>query len=155
MTQPTLPAKPAPPIHWTKSVRGYLISVLVGAFLAAVPLGLRLYQLQRDRTALQEQMDWAELEIDLARAAVMARHGDYAAARDAASSFYSRARRQLDAGGELAAPERSYLQSVLTDRDSIITLLARGDPAGAERTTAMYVAYRGAQRPESTLPRLP
>jgi len=75
----------------------------------------------------------------------MARHGDYAAARDAASSFFSRARRQLDAGGELTAPERSFLESVLTDQDSIITLLARGDPAGAERTTTLYVAYRGAK----------
>jgi hypothetical protein len=145
MTQPTLPAKPAPPDNFTKSIRGYLICVLVGALLTGIPLGIRLYQLQRDRTALQEQVEWAELEIDLARASVMARHGDYAAARDAASSFFSRARLQLDAGGDLSAPERTYLQSVLTERDTIITLFARGDPAGAERTTAMYVAYRGAR----------
>ena len=88
MTQPTVPAKPAPPVNFTKSIRGYLICVLAGALLTAVPLGIRLYQLQRDRTALQERVDWADLEIDLARASVMARHGDYAAARDAASSFF-------------------------------------------------------------------
>jgi hypothetical protein len=71
-----------------------------------------------------------------------ARHGDYAAARDAASRFFSDAAREVDSG-ELPAAPQSHLQSALADRDTIITLLVRGDPAGAERMTAMFVAYRG------------
>jgi hypothetical protein len=37
-----------------------------------------------------------------------------------------------------------YLQSALAERDAMIALLTRGDPAAAERLTTMYVAHRAA-----------
>ena len=75
----------------------------------------------------------------------MARHGDYTAAREAASRFFNDARQAVDAGDETLTPAQlSSLQSALAERDALITLLARGDAAGAERSTTMYVAHRAA-----------
>ena len=138
------------PAHTTaqprsKQIKTYSICFLAGLLLALIPTGIRLVQTQRERDALQQQLRVANLEMNLSSAAVMARHGDYTAARDAASRFFTDARQSVDSGDKtLTAAQLSYLQSVLADRDALITLLARGDPAGAERSTAMYVAHRAA-----------
>jgi hypothetical protein len=108
-------------------------------------MAVRLIQAQGERDALQQQLRVANLEMNLSSAAVLARHGDYTAARDAASRFFSEGREAIDLGDEMLTPAQvTYMQSVLANRDPVITLLARGDPAGAERLTAMYVAHRGA-----------
>jgi hypothetical protein len=46
-------------------------------------------------------------------------------------------------------PERDRLQALLAERDQMITLLARADPAVAERLTDAYVSFRQAM---GTLP---
>jgi hypothetical protein len=135
---------PAPPR--SKQIKTYAICFLAGLLIGLIPTGIRLVQAQRERDALQQQLQVASLEMSLSSAAVMARHGDYTAARDAASRFFSDARQAIDAGsaGTLTTAQSTYLQSALADRDPLITLLARGDPAGAERLTTMYVAHRAA-----------
>jgi hypothetical protein len=129
----------------TNHIRMYGICFLAGLLIALLPTGIRLVQTQRERDALQQQLDAASLEMNLSSAAVLARHGDYPAARDAASRFFNYATRAVDAGDDrLTAAQRAHLQSALAERDELITLLARGDPAGAERATALYVAHRDA-----------
>ena len=128
-----------------KQIKTYSIWFLAGLLLGLIPTGVRLVQTQRQRDALQQRLQGATLEMSLSSAAVMARHGDYTAARDAASRFFSDAKQALDAGDDmLTAAQLTYLQSALAGRDDVITLLARGDPAGAERLTTMYVAHRAA-----------
>lgn len=155
MPQPTPPAGPPPsPTKPPGSIpaparsnrlRVYAITFLAGLLLGLVPAGIGWYRVRGERNTLQQQLRWANLELDLAAAAVLARHGDYAGARDAASRFFSDAQVELDTRGDTLTPgHRAHLQSVLVERDAIITLLARGDPAGAERATTMYVAYRAA-----------
>lgn len=138
------PHKPAQSA--ARSLRTYAIWFLAGLLLGLIPTAVSLVRTQGERDALQRQMQAANLEMNLANAALMARHGDYTAARDAASRFFSEARQAVDgAGGEtLTAAQLTHLQSALAERDALITLLARGDPAGAERATAMYVAHRAA-----------
>jgi hypothetical protein len=145
MEQPAARPVPVPASPRTRQIRMYGICLLIGLLIGLVPTGIRLVQTQRQRNALEQQLRVANLELNLASAAVMARHGDYTAARDAASRFLSDARAAIDRGDDALTPAQvTYLQSVLTDRDALITLLARGDPAGAERLTAMYVAHRSA-----------
>lgn len=123
----------------------YGICVLAGLLIGLIPTGASLIRTRGERDALQRQLQVANLELNLSSAAVMARHGDYATARDAASRFFSDATLALDSGAQtLTAEQRTYLQSALAERDALITLLARSDPAGAERSTTMYVAYRAA-----------
>ncbi|MFS8086940.1 MAG: hypothetical protein ACMG6H_15005, partial [Acidobacteriota bacterium] len=60
------------------------------------------------------------------------------------SDFFTALRNQRDAGENsvLTATQRENLASVLTQRDDIITFLARSDPAAADRLSNLYVAYR-------------
>lgn len=144
-TPPVSPSLSTPAPTRLGLLRIYGIGFLVGVVVAIVPTGVGLLQVRSERNTLAQQLRLANLEINLASAAVLARHGDPAGARDAASRFYSDAQVELDARGDALTPgHRAYLQSALVERDAVITLLARGDAAGAERTTAMYVAYRAA-----------
>jgi len=128
-----------------QQIKKYGIWFLAGLLIGVLPMGIRLYQAQQAGDVLQQQLQATQAEMHLASAALMARHGDYTAARDAASQFFSAARQTLDdPDATLSGPQRSYLQGVLTERDALISLLSRGDPAGAERSTAMYVAHRAA-----------
>lgn len=134
---------PAPPP--SRRIKVYGICLLAGLLIGLIPTGIRLFQVQRERTALEQQLRMANLEMNLSSAAVMARHGDYTAARDAASRFFSDARQAVDRGDQtLTAAQLASLQSALGQRDALITLLSRGDPAGAERSTTMFVAHRAA-----------
>jgi len=136
------PTTARPPLNRIKT---YGIWFLAGFLIGLIPLGVRVIQTQRERDALQQQLRLANLEMNLAGAAVMARYGDYSAARDAASRFFTDATQAVDSGDKaLTATQQTSLQSALAERDSLITLLARGDPAGAERSTALYVAHRAA-----------
>lgn len=138
------PAAPAPTRPRLKQIKAYGIWFLAGLLIGLLPAAVRLLQTQRERDSLQQQLAVAHLEMNLAGAALMARHGDYTAARDAASQYFSDAGRAADGGDTLSAAQLTYLQSALAERDALISLLARGDPAGAERSTAMYVAHRAA-----------
>ena len=145
MDQPAARPAPISPQTRSKQIKIYAICLLVGLLIGLVPTGIRLVQTQRERNVLQQRLQVASLEMNLASAALMARHGDYTAARDAASRFFNDARQAVDAGDEaLTATQRTHLQSALADRDALITLLARGDAAGGERATTMYVAHRAA-----------
>ena len=144
MEQPAARTAPSPQQTRSKQFKMYGICLLVGVLVGLVPTGIRLVQTQRERDVLQQRLQVASLEMNLASAALMARHGDYTAARDAASRFFNDARQTVDAGDALTAAQLTYLQSALAERDALITLLARGDAAGAERSTTMYVAHRGA-----------
>lgn len=82
-----------------------------------------------------------------AREAVIdARRGEYETARQTASDFFTTLRSELDAGSEspLNPRQREAAAPLLNQRDPIITLLARGDPASAERLSDLYVSYRAA-----------
>ena len=129
----------------SKPFKTYAIWFLAGLLIGLIPMGVRLFQTQRERDALQRQLEVANLEMNLSSAAVMARHGDYTAAREAASRFFSDAKQAVDSGDDtFTAAQLAQLKSALADRDPLISLLSRGDPAGAERLTTMYVAHRGA-----------
>ena len=135
MDQPAAHTPTRPRLEQTKA---YGIWFLVGLLIGLLPPAVRLIQTPRERDSLQQQLQIAHLEMNLASAALSARHGDYTAARAAASQFFSDARRAADGGDvTLSAAQLTHLQSALAERDALITLMARGVPAGAERSTAM------------------
>jgi len=135
----------APERSRSAQLKSFGMGALAGLLIGLIPTGATLIGTRSERDALQRQLHVAELEMSLSGAAVMARHGDYPAARDAASRFFTNATLAVDRDKDALSPEQTaYLQSALAERDALITLLARSDPAGAERSTAMYVAYRAA-----------
>ena len=121
-------------------------TVVFAAFiLGFAPMWLIARTRAGERDAAQQTLRVKEIENNLAVAAIHARRGEYEDARVAASAFYTNLQSELerpDSG--FSVTSRRSLQGVLTQRDEIITLLARGDAAAAERLATTFIAYRRA-----------
>jgi hypothetical protein len=129
------------------------ILLAVGFLGGAIPVWLRAqaYAAQRDASRQQLQtgrreLRLASLEQRIAAAAIDARLGQYEAARQAASGFFQAVQQEVTqpAAADLSASQTAQLSPLLRHRDEIITLLARDDPASAERLTQVYLTTRKA-----------
>ena len=82
----------------------------------------------------------------LSGAALDARRGDYEPARKAMSDFFTALSAELDRGDDstLNQTQQAAVRPLLTQRDEIITLLARSDPAAADRLGSLEAAYKKA-----------
>lgn len=118
--------------------------VLVIFLLAFVPMWLKARSINTTLVETQRQLIRVSVESSLAAAAIEARRGDYEPARQDASKFFTSFRAEIDKGdnSNFTKPEREGLQPLFAERDEVITLLARNDPASADRLSDLYVAYR-------------
>lgn len=136
-------------------------TVLFAAFLLGfLPMWLTARTRTAERDAAQQALRLAQIETSLAAAAIQARRGEYERAREATSTFYTSLQAELGrADSGVAAPSRGALQGILDERDQMITLLARGDAAAADRLANLYISYRQAvgsltgQEPPADRPR--
>lgn len=129
----------------------YATVVFVAFLIGFVPMWLVARTRANERDAVQQALRLTQLENTLAAAAIQARRGDYEPAREAASTFYTNLRAELDRSRSgFSVSQREMMQSLLAQRDELITLLARADPAVAERLGDAYVSYR---QTTGTLPR--
>jgi hypothetical protein len=129
----------------------YATVVFAAFVLGFVPMWLVARTRANERDVVQQALRLTQLENGLAAAAIQARRGDYEPARAAASTFYTNLRAEFDRSPSgFTVPQREMMQSLLAQRDQLITLLARADPAVAERLADAYVSYRQAT---GTLPR--
>ena len=129
---------------------GVHATVIFAAFLLGfVPMWLVARTRANERDAAHQALRLAELENALAAAALQARRGDYEPAREAASTFYTNLQAHVDRSPSgISDTERQVIQALLAKRDEVITLLARADPASAERLADDYVSYRRALGPQ-------
>src|SRR5947207_1159579 len=125
--------------------------IYAGVLLAVFLLGLVPMWLQARASAgrladAERRLTLVGMQCDLASAAVDARRGDYEPARQAASQFFTSLRAEIDKGevSGFTQAQRAGVQPLFAGRDEIITLLARSDPASADRLSDLYVAYRKA-----------
>ena len=133
-----------------KRVGVYATVLLVTFLLGFVPMWIQARARASERDAAQQALRLSQLENTLASAAIQARRGDYEPAREATSTFYTNLTAELDRmPSELTPAQRERMQALLAERDQLITLLARADPAIAERLADTYVSYRQAM---GTLP---
>jgi hypothetical protein len=112
--------------------------------IGAVPMWLKVRDKAADLAVVQRELGLSQMENDLSESVIDARRGDYEPARQTASDFFTGLRNQVDkeSNPALSTNQRESLKGLLTQRDDIITLLARGDPAAADRLSNFYVAYR-------------
>src|SRR5205085_1604863 len=105
---------------------------------------LRSRQNSTEREVAQHELRLNQLENRLMAATIDARRGDYEPARQTASDFFTSLRSQIDQGAasDLSEVQRGSLKTTLTQRDDIITLLARNDPSAADRLSNLYASYR-------------
>ncbi|MEP6922318.1 MAG: hypothetical protein ABI967_14420 [bacterium] len=133
--------------HSTSLIRQvgiYAAVVLVAFLLGFVPMWLKTRQCASSLAEAERQLNLTRMQNSLASAAVDARRGDYEPARQAASQFFNALRAEADKGeaSALTQAQRGGLQPIFAGRDEIITFLARGDPAAADRLSDLYVSFR-------------
>jgi hypothetical protein len=120
--------------------------VLVAVFLIGlVPMWLVARGRAAERDTAQRDLRLCMLEKSLSSAAIDSRRGEYERARQSASSFFTALREQVDGeSSDLTSAQREGLRQLMNQRDDLITLLARSDPASADRLAELYVAVREA-----------
>lgn len=126
---------------------GIYFAIALIIFLAGlVPMWLKARESAKQRDTAQRELRLSQMQNALSAAAIDARRGEYETARQTASDFFTSLRSQVEGGTESALTEsqRQSVNPLLNRRDELITLLARSDPASADRLSDMYVAYRKA-----------
>ena len=135
------------PVKSNSLARRVIISagVLFVVFLLGfVPMWLKARTANSSLVESERQLTLVRMQSSLGAAAIDARRGDYEPARQAASQFYTSLSAEINKGeaSGLTQSQRAGLQPLFAGRDEIITLLARSDPASADRLTDLYVSYR-------------
>lgn len=127
-----------------RRIATYAGVLLVGFLLGLIPMWLTARSRAAERDTTQRELRLCRLERNLLSAAVESRRAEYERARLAASNFFTSLREQVDQSGghsDLSAAQRDSLKPLLNQRDDLITLLARSDPASADRLADMYMAF--------------
>ena len=128
-----------------RRLRVYAIVALVAFLTGLVPMWLLNRTRTRERDEAQQALRLARIENSLAAAAIRAHRGEYEQARQAASTFFTDMRAELDrTPSPFSDSHRANLEALLAPRDQVITWLARNDPAGAQHVSNAYVQFRKA-----------
>jgi hypothetical protein len=122
----------------------YASLALVVFLLGFVPMWLKARGCAAELATAQRELSLARLQNTLASATIDARRGEYEPARQAASNFFTSLSAEADkaTGSVLTDSQKQNIQSLFAGRDEVITLLARSDPASADRLADLYASYR-------------
>ena len=122
----------------------YAALVLIIFLLGFVPMWLKARGCAGSLAEAEHQLTLLRMQSNLASAVIDARRGDYEPARQAASQFFTALQEEAAKGdsSNFTPQQRGGVQPLATRRDEVITLLARGDPASADRLSELYASYR-------------
>lgn len=124
---------------------GIYAAVLIVVFmLGFVPMWLKARTSAGGLEVAEHQLNQARIQMALASAVIDARRGDYEPARLAASQFFTTLGAEVAKGdtSNFTSAQREAMKPLFARRDEIITLLARSDPAAADKLADLYVAFR-------------
>ncbi len=135
------------PVKSSPSLQRFIIyaGVLLVVFLLGfVPMWLRARAASNSLVETERQLTLVRMQSSLASATIDARRGDYEPARQAVSQFFTSLRTEIDKGdsSNYTEAQRAGMQPLFAGRDELITLLARSDPASADRLSDLFAAYR-------------
>lgn len=124
----------------------YASVLLVVFLLGLIPMWMTARARAQERDTAQAALRISTLQNTLASAAIDARRGEYEPARQSASDFFTNLGMEIARGPDSVFNEtqRNNLRSMFAVRDDTITLLARSDPASADRLVDLYNKYRQA-----------
>jgi hypothetical protein len=135
------PVKSSPLMRRILIYAGVLLIVFL---LGLVPMWLKVRTANNRLAEIERHLTLARMQNDLGSAVIDARRAEYEPARQAVSQFYTNLQAEI-AKGDSSSYTRAQgekLQQLFAGRDELITLLARGDPASADRLTDLFAAYR-------------
>lgn len=133
--------KPAP----MKRLLGLYAAVLLAVFLLGlVPMWLKSRAITSNLTEAQHQLALIRMQNQLATAVIDARRGEYEPARQAVSQFFTSLRIETDRGDASAFTpvQKETTKPLFSQRDEIITSLARGDSASVDQLSVLYLSFR-------------
>jgi len=138
---------PAKPFKSTLTMQRIVICaavILIVFLIGFVPMWLKARGCASELATVQRKLSLARLQNTLASATIDARRGEYETARQAASNFFTSINAEADKGTDsaLTDSQKQNIQTLFSGRDEIITLLARSDPAAADRLADLYASYR-------------
>jgi hypothetical protein len=132
---------------------GIYAAALLAAFLVGfVPMWWSARSRATERDEARRELRLSQIKNDLSSAVIYSRRGEYEQARQTTSSFFTALRSQCETADEtadLTSSQCATTKPLLDQRDDLITLLARGDPASADRLSALYVSYEKAMASSS------
>src|SRR5687768_3188456 len=122
----------------------YGLVLLIVFLVGFVPMWTSARSRAHERDAALATLRISRLQNLIASAAIDSRRGEYEPARQAASDFLTGLQAELDRGADSVFndSQKTGLRPLFDGRDEIITLLARSDPAAADRLADLYVRYR-------------
>ena len=135
------PVKSSPVMRRILIYAGVLLIVFL---LGLVPMWLKARAANNRLAETERHLVLARTQNDLASAVIDARRAEYEPARQAVSQFFTTLQAEI-AKGDSSSYTRAQgekLQQLFAGRDELITLLARSDPASADRLADLFVAYR-------------
>ena len=126
------------PATSSPAMRRFLIyaAVLLIVFLVGfLPMWLKARAAGNRLAETEGQLTLARIQNNLASAVIDARRAEYEPARQAVSQFFTTLQGEIAKGdsSSYAQTQRGQLQQLSAGRDELITLLARSDPAAADR----------------------
>jgi hypothetical protein len=136
--------KPLQTNHVMKRLISYVLLALVFFLLGFLPSWANGLGSAGNLAATGRQLSLAQIQNSLGSAVIDVQRGNYAPAMQSASSFYAALRAEVDRGSASAfsAAQIASVQPLFAQRDEIIALLARSDPAAGSRLSDLYTAYR-------------
>ena len=122
----------------------YGLILLIVFLMGFVPMWMSARSRAHERDAAHASLRISRLQNLIANAAIDARRGEYEPARQAASEFFTSLQAELDRGADSVFndSQKAGLRPLFDGRDETITLLARSDPAAADRLADLYIRYR-------------
>jgi hypothetical protein len=124
----------------------YALILVIGFLVGLVPMWLNAHRVAKKLETTEAELRRTQMRSALSAAALDARRGDYEPARKSMSDFFTALNTELDRGEDstLDQTQQNAVRPLLTQRDEIITLLARNDPAAADRLSNLDASYRKA-----------
>jgi len=137
-------AKPLQTNHLMKRMISYTLLALVFFLLGFLPSWVNGLGSSSNLAATGRQLSLAQMQNNLGSAVIDVQRGNYAPALQSTSSFYTALRAEADRGSAsaLSAAQIVSVQPLFAQRDEIIALLARSDPAAGSRLSDLYTTYR-------------
>lgn len=141
---PKPPSKPIEPPSMIRRIGIYAVVLIFVFLLGFVPMWIKARGCGIALAGLEQRLSLAQTQNSLASSVIDARRGDYEPARLAASQFFTSLLAEVNKGDDSAlnAAQRAAVQPLFSQRDEIITLLARSDPAAADRLSDLFASYR-------------
>jgi uncharacterized protein with PIN domain len=135
------PIKSSPVMQRILVYAGVLLIVFL---LGLVPMWLKARAASNRLAEAERHLILARIQNDLASSVIDARRAEYEPARQAVSQFFTTLQAEIAKGdsSSYTRAQEEQLQKLFAGRDELITLLARSDPASADRLADLFVAYR-------------